>query len=616
MVQPITIDYETEAIVGNPVVHPPKPVGVGVWVPGQEPVYLAWGHPEGNNCSWADAHEYLQRIRDSGQPILCQNAGFDLSVQNSAFCNANWNWINDGWRRVHDTMYLLFLDDPYSDNLSLKFNAERYLGGEHSEQHELHEWIVRNVPEATRKTAGAYICRAPAELVGRYCIRDLVDTRGLFDLLYPKIVDAGMLAAYEREQRLLPILLDGTRRGIRINREALEWHEQVYTKCLEMAGSQLADLIGCPLDHLDSDELLADALERSGSVQEWVVTKTGKRSMSKDNLKILDPRVKMLMAYRSGVGTCVSTFMRPWLEKSYVDGRLHPNWNQVKQPRGERDIKGTRTGRLSSDDPNFQNVPTEFVDSQDNPLPVPEGLHPYPSMRSYCLPEIGHFWLKRDFSSQEVRILAHFEDGSLCQAYRANPDLDPHQMAMDLISQLTGLTFSRKFVKVTGFSIIYGSGARGIANQLYIPVFEAMQLKQAYLVAMPGVAELMEDCSNRGRSGDFIRTWGGRVYFAEPSRQNKDGKWMDFYYKLLNYLIQGSAADQTKESINDWYSTRRWDCLFLATVHDEINISAPMDDWELHMATLRECMNKDRLDVPMLSEGFVGENWQDLEKCE
>ena len=611
MINPIVLDFETEAIIDNPIVKPPKPVGVGIWIPGQEPNYLAWGHPEGNNCSWANAHEYLVRIRDSGQPVLCHNSGFDISVLNGWFANAQWYWHNDGWRLLHDTMFLLFLADPYSEFFGLKPSATRYLGTGHSEQDELHDWIVRNIPEATRKTAGAYICRAPADLVGRYCIRDLIDTRGLFNLLHPRIVEQGMLGAYEREQKLLPILLEGTRRGIRIDRETLEWHEHVYTKTLELAEERLVGLLNCSPGDLNGDDSLADALERSGAVQEWVLTKTGKRSMAKDNLKILDPRVKALMDYRSGVGTCLSTFMRPWLEKSAVDGRLHPNWNQIRQAReGKNYSKGTKTGRLSSDDPNFQNVPTEFVDPQGNPLPVPEGLHPYPLMRRYCLPEEGHVWLKRDFSSQEIRILAHFEDGTLCQAYRADPNLDPHQLAKELITQITGLVFERKIVKITGFSIIYGTGVTGLSKQLYIPYHEGATLKEAYLKAMPGVRALMNDVQMRGRSGDFIRTWGGRIYYKEPSDQ-----W-DFSYKLLNYLIQGSAADQTKEALNDWEDMKDSSVLFIATVHDEINASAPKEEWERHMAILREAMNKDRFDVPMLSEGYIGNNWQDLEKTE
>lgn len=619
MVNPITIDFETKAIVGNPLVNPPKAVGVAVWVSGEEPVYLAWGHPSENNCSFQTAHEYLIRIRDSGADVLFHNAGFDLSVLDSNFCNARWSWLDSSWRRVHDTMYLLFLADPYSLTLSLKPSAERYLGKPPSEREELYDWIMAHTACPTRKEAGAWISEAPGELVGRYAVGDVVRTRELFDLLHKKIVDEGMEAAYDRERRNFPTLLDATRRGIRVDRDALDYHTEVYGECLEICTQSLADAMGCPVGHLSDESSFADALERSGAVTEWVLTpKSKKRSMAKDNLKIQIPEVKVLMEYKSALETCLQTFMRPWLELSAADGRLHPNWNQVKQPKGSGNPfaqKGTRTGRLSSDSPNFQNVPTEFTDSFGNPLAVPPGLHPLPMLRRYCLPEMGHVWLKRDFSSQEIRILAHFEDGSLAEAYRANPDLDPHQMAIELIASIVGLTYARPEIKITGFSIIYGTGATGLSGQLGRPVHEAAQIKSAYLRAMPGVSGLQRDVKGRGQSGQPVRTWGGRIYYAEAPKVI-DGRLRDFAYKLLNYLIQGSAADQTKESIAEWENERKWYDVFLATVHDEINISAPREEAKRSMECLKQAMNKDRLDVPMLSEGFMGENWQDLEECE
>ena len=87
-----------------------------------------------------------------------------------------------------------------------------------------------------------------------------------------------------------------------------------------------------------------------------------------------------------------------------------------------------------------------------------------------------------------------------------------------------------------------------------------------------------------------------------------------FSYKLLNYLIQGSAADQTKQCLCDWYEDYRVssDTIYLATVHDEINISVPEDMAEEEMEALKAAMNQDLFDVPMRSEGFVGENWQEL----
>ena len=604
----ITIDFETEAIVGNPILNPPKPVGVAVWVEGQEPVYLSWGHPGENNCDWGTAHKYLTTLRDSGEPLLFHNAGFDLSVWNYYFCNAVVN-VGENWKRIHDTVYLLFLADPYSSTLSLKPSADRYLGMPATEQDVLQDWILANVPAATAKNFGAYISLAPAELVRPYAIGDVVRTRKLFDLLKAQIDKDGMEAAYDRERRIFPVLLNGTQRGIRIDRDTLDHHTGVYTTCLQMAKDRAVDILGGNHSVWDSDNAMADALEASGAVKEWVLTPTGKRSMAKGNIKIVHPELKQLMEYHNALETCLSVFMRPWLDFSSVDGRLHPNWNQVRT-RGDLRDSGTRTGRLSSDSPNFQNVPTEF-----SKIIAPDGLHPLPTLRAYCLPEEGHVWLKRDFSSQEIRILAHFEDGALCEAYRADPGLDPHQMAMDLIKAITGILFERKDVKITGFSILYGSGVTSLAAQLGRPYDEAQVLKTAYLDAMPGVRELMQDVQRRGRQGQAIRTWGGRLYYAEPPREI-DGRMRDFAYKLLNYLIQGSAADQTKQSICDWADTRVWSDIFLATVHDEINISAPVEDIGGAMQRLRDAMNKDRFDVPFLSEGFKGANWHELESFE
>lgn len=613
----ITADFETEPIVGNPIVNPPEPVGVSIITPGYDPVYLAWGHPTDNNTDYGHAHEYLARLRDCGLPLLFHNAGFDVSVWNKYFCNAVIPLHGDSWKRIHDTLYLVFLNDPYSSTFALKPCAERYLDMPSTEQDELRAWILANVPEATSKDWAAYISRAPGGLVGRYAIGDAIRTRDLFNLLHPQIVADGMEEAYDRERRLAPVAWAATRRGIIVDRDVLIHHESVYSTCLEMAYERLANLLGISRWDMDHDDLVADAFDRAGAVESWVMTPTGKRSMAKHNLKIVHPEIKMHYEYIKSLETCLQTFMRPWIEYSAVDGRLHPNWNQVRQSRnGGFNNKGTRTGRLSSDSPNFQNVPTEFTDHAGTPLPVPEGLHPLPLLRRYCLPERGHIWLKRDYSSQEIRILAHFEDGTLCEAYRANPSLDPHEMAREIIQAMVGMTYARKDVKITAFSIIYGSGATGLSIQLGRSYEEAWRIKEAYLDAMPGVKAIMEDVTARGRNHLSIRTLGGRVYFKEPSKE-VDGRYRDYSYKLLNYLIQGSAADQTKESICDWSENRNWEAELLATVHDEINISAPADSWWDHMRTLKKCMERPgRIDLPVLSEGFKGENWQDIEACE
>lgn len=615
----ITVDFETQGIVGNPVVNPPEPVGVAVWIPGREPQYLAWGHPTENNCSYGDARQYLANIDTSRAPRLFHNAPFDLSVQQKWMSLPHYFTLDNedgvqGWKLIHDTMYLLFLADPYADTYSLKPSADRYLGMAPTEQDAVKNWILQNVNGANSSNWGAYIALAPGGLVGKYAIGDVVRTRGLFDHLHARIVEQGMEAAYDRERELMPSLVQGTRRGILLDRWKLEHHEKVYTEALARSTERLCVSVGCTLDELESDTLFADALERCGAVTEWVLTpKSGKRSMSKENLKVSDPNIRTLMTYRGALETCLQTFMRPWLVKSSNDGRLHPNWNQVKQARNDKFSKGAKTGRLSSDDPNFQNVPTEFTDKFGVPLAYPDGLVPLPMLREYCLPDEGFLWLKRDYSSQELRILAHFEDGTLAEAYRGNPDLDVHQMAVELIQNLVGLTYARKDIKITGFSLLYGTGVAGLSGQLGQPYDDAKRIKDSYLAALPGLNTLMRDVKRRGERGDSIRTWGGRIYFAEIAKEI-NGELRSFAYRLLNYLIQGSAADQTKEAINHWTRTSNWQSQFLATVHDEINVQAPIVDWRMHMEELRVSMEQDNLDVPVRSEGFVGYDWQNIVK--
>ena len=602
MIDIITEDWETFAIKGSPIVNPPAPVGVAIWAPGHAPQYLAFGHPSGNNIKREDALAYIDRVHRSKLPRLYHNAPFDLSVGNSAL---GVKWALSEWEKIHETMYAIFLDDPYSDSLALKPSAARLLGLPPDEQDELKNWILGHVAEATEKDWGGYICRAPGDLVGKYAIGDVIRTKGLFDLLHPKITAAGMEAAYNRERRLMPILYESTRRGIRVDRDNLVADQKVFAATLERADEEIRVLLQSPgLDFAKRGDLAA-ALDNAGLVTEWSLTKTGRKSTSKKTLKINDEHCRNLIAYRGALNTCLSTFFNSWINYSAADNRLHTEWNQVRTY--EKNSTGTKTGRLSSMHPNFQNVPTEF-----DKISIPDSYPALPLMRQYLLPEKGHVWLKRDFSGQEVRILSHFEDGSLLAAYVADPSLDPHEMARKIILQNTGMNLKRKQVKIVAFAILYGAGVPGVMRQLEIDSYEeAKAVREAYLNALPDVKELMTSISRLAKAGGYVTTWGGRRYFAEPAKI-VDGKWRSFEYKILNYEVQGSAADQTKQSIIDWEKSRNADTVFLATVHDEINVSAPKEIWKEEMQTLRTNMDAERFDCPFKSEGFYGANWQEI----
>ena len=623
----ITFDYETEGIIGNPIFSPPKPVGVSIKYNGDSSEYLAWGHPTGNNCTFEWGKARLIRALKSDPEWLAHNAPFEDAINRKFMGVKKGNYLN-----FHDTQYLLFFSNPYAFSLSLKPSAERVLGIAPDEQDELRDWIMSHVPGASLSNKSpmywaAFICKAPGELVGKYAgdssrtgvPGDTDRTWMLYAKLHPEIVAAGMEGAYHRELRLMPILTESTRRGIRIDEARLERDIHVYTQAKAICEAHIHRTLG--EFNLDSDAELATALDKADQVTEWVLTPTGKRSIARKNLagRIRDPDLLSLLGYRGVLSTCLGTFAEPWLAQSRAEGgRVHPQWNQVRGDRGtEGDISGTRTGRMSCKGPNLQTPPNDFEG-----LIIPEivldflrpmqetngGLHDVIHMRDYLLPEEGHVWLKRDFSAQEMRILAHFAEGKLAEAFRKDPKTDPHKAVRQIIIENSGIELSRKDVKITGFGIIYGRGLDNLAAALGVDKAQGKATRDAYFAALPEARSLSRDCKALGSAGEAIVTWGGRVYYREPNPTR------DLSYKLLNYLIQGSGADQQKEAAIDWHDNKGPDDHLLCLVHDESNISAPIDDARRAMSVLKTAMNRDRFDVPFESEGYYGDTWGNLKE--
>ena len=608
----LTIDFETAAIEGNPVFNPPQPVGVSIKPEGAASLYYAWGHPCDNNCDFESARAALMKaLHADKEGYLAHNAPFEAAILKKYYA-----YVQRDPLKVHDTQYLLFLTDPYATSLSLKPSAERVLGLPPDEQDDVKAWVLANVPGAKLSDWGAYISLAPASIVGPYAMGDTDRTRALFDVLHPRVLQNSMLEAYRREQRLMPILSASTERGVRLDCEGLTRDTRLYIKSMQYAENYIHSVLGD--FNIDSDRELAAALDKAGQITEWVLTPTGKRSTARKNLagRVKDPALLAYMAYRGVLSTCLGTFAGPWLEQAAREGgRLHPQWNQVRGDRGaDGDLSGTRTGRMSCRAPNLQNVSTEFEG-----LVIPEdiqrmfegtNLSAVPHMRKYLLPELGHTWLKRDFSAQEMRVMAHFAEGRLFEAFKANPRTDPHQEVQKMIKDLLGIDMPRKYVKITGFGIMYGRGVPNLSAALGVDTDEGKRVRDAYYAALPEIQELSYDTRQRGKRGQYIRTWGGRVYYREPDPAR------DLSYKLLNYLIQGSSADQTKQAIIDHDEARHPTDMLLAAVHDEMNISVPTEDIAGGMARLRTAMDKERFDVPFCSEGFRGDNWNDIEGYE
>ena len=242
-------------------------------------------------------------------------------------------------------------------------------------------------------------------------------------------------------------------------------------------------------------------------------------------------------------------------------------------------------------------------------------LKALPKVRSYITPFKGEVLIDRDYSQQEPRILAHFDGGKILDKYFEDPWTDFHNSAKEELER-SGKYYDRKPVKNTNLGIIYGMGVGKMAEKNDMSVEEAKSLKKAILQLYPGIKEMYAEMKHRAKAGDPIRTWGGREYYCEES-EIVQGRLREFDYKMVNVLIQGSAADCTKEAIIRTYeafkkvSNSEW--RILLNVHDQLTSSVPKKDVKRAMELKRQCMESVEFDVPILSKGDTSTtNWDEL----
>lgn len=625
--KPVTIDFETFGIEGRPK-YPPIPVGVSIKYPGKKSKYFAWGHPTGNNCCFSEAADALTKAYQHKEGLLFQNGKFDVDV-----AEVHFGLEVPSWDRIHDTLFLLFLDDPHQIELGLKPSAARLLGWDPEEQDAVGDWLIANQPVPGVKISkskssdhyfGRYIAYAPGDLVGKYANGDVDRTEAIFNLLWKKTVERGMQVSYDRERKLMPILLEMERQGLQMDHKRLRDDVAMYNDWrVKIDAWIIKTLKASPDINLDSGAQLVDAMVEAGKADPDLLprTPTGKFQTNKDALLqgVTDKVLLAVLKYRTQLNTCLNTFMQPWLATADASGGLiFTTWNQTKTPSGDSNV-GTRTGRLSST-PNFQNIPKEFKaiflheDPKDKKLPkCPfKDLPPLPKVRSYITPFAGHVMIDRDYSQQEPRILAHFDGGALMDKYIENPWIDFHDYAKAELEKM-GKFYDRKPVKNTNLGLIYGMGVGKLAAKNDMTVEESGELKKAILQLYPGLKEMYKDMKVRAKSKTPIRTWGGREYYCEEPKLI-DGRIREFDYKLVNVLIQGSAADCTKEAIIRYRAAKHPEAKIILNVHDQVTVSVPKKILKTEMEVLRQCMESVEFDVPILSEGAISStNWDELQ---
>ena len=595
-----TIDFETEkANNGTPMA--PMPVGVSIKDNNNPSKYFAWGHPTSNNSSYEEAREELEKVYNSHRQILCHNAKFDLRI-----CLEYFNLPIPEPHLILDTMIMAYLIDAREDSLALKNLANKYCGMPPDEQKDLHNWIVSNVP-GSKHNPGEYISLAPGDLVGRYAEADTDMTYALYHTLASQVFVGIALSkdkqtiedAYNREASVLPIVIDLEKRGICLSSNI----HQARKKCEDKFDLLNLQLLAYGDGEEPGSKAMFNVLRRKGLIDESKIqyTEKGNPRYGKEFLNdiIADKDLASILALRTKLQKFIGTYLKPFSESALkYDGRYYPYYNQT---RSETDY-GTRTGRFSS---NIQQLPkdtgTNFTLYADQDFTIAE----MPSVRSFIVPSSpDKIIVRRDFSGQELRVVAHYAEGQILEAYRNDPKMDVHAFVDNLIQEKTGHHLSRTPVKMINFLKLYGGGANKLAERLRIPLEQAQSFFRTYDIALPEFKELMKTIERQARKGIKIRTWGGRSYDVEKP---KDGR--ELYYKLGNVLIQGSSADMTKEAmIRYYYSDKRKGDLIMQ-VHDELIVEVDEQYANEEMALIKWAMDEiPGWDVPLVSDGKIGKS--------
>ena len=622
------IDAETKPIENRPD-YPPSAVGYAV-KHGRYKKYLAFGHPTGNNCTKAEAVRYVKQVLKDHTPIF-HHADFDMEVM-----------AKDGIKvsgEYHDTLRLTFLNEPRSIDLGLKPQAEYWLDQPADEQDMLKRWILDNIKPKRKSEWGRYICDTPGKLCGIYAKGDVDRTLGLFKFFEREVIRGGMAEAYQREMELIPIKVDMEQQGIRVRMRKLKKDLPIFERVHSKLEKQIKRRLGVGVNsnfNVGSSKQLATRLIELDVLDPIIRTAPSDRfpqgqiSTKRDLLETncTDQKLVMLLAVYGVLSTYLSTFLNNWVTRGEQDDNyVHPGINTVRNPDEYGGGKGfgTRTGRLSMNNPNFHNIPKNAKGAANEKVLLTlakylrdEGMD-FVGLRDYFEPDEGCVFIRRDYSQQELRILAHFEGGDFLQMYMDDPTMDAHDAVKELVLRSSGLNYPRSYIKNTNFGILYGMGLAKLAARLGIDKDEAKALKKSVMLAIPGVRTLSNHLQDMADAEQPFFTWGGREYFCEEPVYVKtpDGgkRLQEFKYKMLNTLIQGSAADCTKQGMINTAQNMQHGRLVLQ-VHDELLASVPKEHAKKEMKRMKEAMEDVQFKVPMLTDGEIGAtSWARLRKA-
>ena len=529
-----------------------------------------------------DTPEYAEIVRplfeDEKIAKIGQNIKFDLMVLRRLGITIRG--------RMYDTMILHYLLDPESRH-NMNALAEKYLN---YKPIEIETLIGKGSKQVTMDLVNV-------ERVKEYAAEDADVTLQLKQALYPMIEQIGLQHLYfEIEEPMIAVLADIEMAGVRIDSEALAVYAVELNRKLAELEAAIRTEAGEPNLNINSARQLGEVLFGKMRIAEKPkMTKTKQFCTDEDYLQSFARKhriVDLILEYR-GVKKLLSTYVEalPQLVNRST-GRIHTSFNQAV----------TATGRLSSTNPNLQNIPVR--DDMGRRI-----------RKAFIPSDDDHLLLSADYSQVELRLMAHLSgDESLIAAFEHGEDIHAATAAKLFNKTLDEVTSEeRRRAKTANFGIIYGISAFGLSQRLEIPRKEAKEIIDGYFASYPGVKKYMDNVVEKAKEEGFVSTiFGRRRYLNDIASHNAIARGLA-ERNAVNAPIQGSAADIMKIAminVHRRFAAEGIRSRVILQVHDELVVDMLRSEQERVTAIVTECMESAaQLKVRLIADAGVGGNW-------
>jgi len=572
-------------------------VGYAVAVDGWKG-YIPIRHGGGGNIDERIVNNWMKKVCESPAEKIMHNAQYDAGWLRRMGFKING--------RIIDTMVIASLLDENRFSYSLNALAFDYLSKTKSE---------KNLTEAARDFGvdpKAELWKLPSMHVGPYAEVDAELTLELWNFFKPLITKEDLWSIVNLELDVLPVLIDMTWKGVRIDINRVERTRDFLLKEEKAMLAKIKHITGMNVE-VWAAQSLAKAFDTVGI--SYPKTEKGAPSFTKSFLSEHPHELPKMILRTRDLNKTHGTFINTIMKHTAHDGRIHSHINQIRSDDG-----GTVSGRISMNNPNLQQIPAR--DPELGPM-----------IRSLFLPEEGEEWASIDFSQQEPRILVHYAHAysksqghdmqgvqEFVDGYQNDPDMDFHTMVADMAK------IPRKQAKTINLGMMYGMGVNKLSDQLDIPVDEAKKLVSQYHERVPFVKMLMHGVMNKlnaRQSSGSIRSILGRkcrfdLWEPDTFSMNKALPYKEalnehgpttrlkraYTYKALNRLIQASAADMTKKAMVDIH---KLGITPLIQIHDEVAVSVSSKEQVNSIVHAME--NAVQLGVPSKVDVEIGPSW-------